>query len=392
MPWILVGCKSRGTRALREQHTPAIVLVPRVFKWVLPYSSAKRRLVWTRTKVRSRFIFISKRPKLQNSTDHSLKRKVSSFYSTMAESTTRPLKIIAGADSFGCSLKDTLVSHLRSLNIDVEDLGTSSYYSIAADVGRRVSSSSSTADIETRGLVACGTGVGVAIFANKFPGVFAATCLSPSDAVNARSINNSNVLAVSGMSTAPESAIEILDSWLKTPFKAPCPASESKPWPEEIESFLDNSIKEMPKIGAASASASASEESYCSICCLVKNRELNPIDIIPGGSMKIVRESPTSAIVRFKAGSVEPAHHHTFGHDLVVMEGKKSVWNLTKKEKFDLVVGDYLFTPAGDVHRVKYYEDTEFFIKWDGKWDMFFDEDLEAANKAIQQELENGSK
>ncbi|KAL6136093.1 hypothetical protein ACLB2K_061394 [Fragaria x ananassa] len=45
---------------------------------------------------------------------------------------------------------------------------------------------------------------------------------------------------------------------------------------------------------------------------------------------------------------------------------------------------------AGDVHRVKYYEDTEFFIKWDGKWDMFFDEDLEAAKKAIDQELENG--
>lgn len=108
--------------------------------------------------------------------------------------------------------------------------------------------------------------------------------------------------------------------------------------------------------------------------------------------MKTVRESPTSAIVRFKAGSVEPAHHHTFGHDLVVMEGKKSVWNLTKKDKYDLVVGDYLFTPAGDVHRVKYYEDTEFFIKWDGKWDMFFDEDLEAANKAIDQDLQKGSK
>ena len=57
----------------------------------------------------------------------------------------------------------------------------------------------------------------------------------------------------------------------------------------------------------------------------MKNRELGPIDLIPGGSMKIVRESPTLAIVRFKAGSVEPAHHHTFGHDLVVLEGKKSV-------------------------------------------------------------------
>ena len=44
---------------------------------------------------------------------------------------------------------------------------------------------------------------------------------------------------------------------------------------------------------------------------------------------------------------------------------------------------NYLFTPAGDVHRVKYYEDTEFFIKWDGHWDMFFDEDLETAKSEI---------
>lgn len=125
----------------------------------------------------------------------------------------------------------------------------------------------------------------------------------------------------------------------------------------------------------------------CAVCCLVKNRELNPIDLIPGGSMKIVRESPTSAFVRFKAGSVEPAHHHTFGHDLVVIEGKKSVWNLTKEERYDLTVGDYLFTPAGDVHRVKYHVDTEFFIKWDGHWDMVFDEDFHTANIAIDKEL-----
>ena len=99
--------------------------------------------------------------------------------------------------------------------------------------------------------------------------------------------------------------------------------------------------------------------------------------------MKILRETPTLAIVRFKARSVEPPHHHTFGHDLVVMEGKKSVWNLSKKERYDLGVGDFLFTHAGDVHRVKYDEDTEFFIRWDGKWDMFFDEDLETAMAAI---------
>ncbi|XP_058738629.1 DNA damage-repair/toleration protein DRT102 [Vicia villosa] len=292
-----------------------------------------------------------------------------------------PVKIIAGADDFGTPLKDALISHLRSLNIEIEDLGTSSYYSAGAEVGRRVSQSTSSSSLNVRGIVVCGTGAGVSIFANKFPGVFATTCLTPSEAVNARSINNSNVIAFSGKYTSPETAIEIVNTWLKTPFKAACPANDNKPWPEEIENFLDKSLIEMPEIGKREP------VDTCAVCCLVKNRELNPIDLIPGGSMKIVRETPTSAFVRFKAGSVEPAHHHTFGHDLVVLEGKKSVWNLTKEERYDLTVGDYLFTPAGDVHRVKYHEDTEFFIKWDGHWDMFFDEDLDTAKTAIDKEL-----
>lgn len=296
------------------------------------------------------------------------------------------LKIIAGADSFGCTLKDTLVAHLRYLNIEVEDLGTDKYYSIASEIGRRISTTSavnSTSSAETRGLLACGTGVGVSIFANKFPGVYAATCTSPSDALNARSINNSNVLSLSGMSTSPESAIEILTTWLNTPFKSPCPASDSKPWPPEIESFLDNSIPEMVQISSDSENLTDT----CAICALAKSVEFTPIDIMPGGSMKILRQTPTSALVRFKAGSIEPAHHHTFGHDLVVLKGSKKVWNLSKEEKYDLGVGDYLFTPAGDVHRVKYFEDTEFFIKWDGQWDIFLDEDLAIAVAAIEKDI-----
>lgn len=139
----------------------------------------------------------------------------------------------------------------------------------------------------------------------------------------------------------------------------------------------------MSKIGGENVPAA---EPPCFICSLAKSREdkdFAPVDIMPGGSMIILRETPTSAIVRFKAGSVEPAHHHTFGHDLVVTKGSKCVWNLTKKDKYDLGVGDYLFTPAGDVHRVKYFEDTEFFIKWDGHWDIFLDEDVATANAAI---------
>ncbi|XP_043718355.1 DNA damage-repair/toleration protein DRT102 [Telopea speciosissima] len=302
------------------------------------------------------------------------------------DSTRRPLKIVAGADAFGCNLKDALVAHLRSLDIEVEDIGTGKYYSIGEEIGRRVSSaanSDGTATIETRGLVACGTGVGVSIFANKFPGVYAATCVTAGEASNARSISKCNVLAVSGMNTTPETGIEILKFWLETPFKSPCPASGNNPWPQEIETFLDESISEMSKIGTEEPE----KQDTCAICCLAKNREFSPVEIMPGGSMKIVRESPTSAIVRFKAGSVEPAHHHTFGHDLVVMKGSKRVWNMSKGEKYDLGVGDFLFTPAGDVHRVKYFEDTEFFIRWDGHWDIFLDEELDAAKTAIEKDL-----
>ncbi|XP_010924095.1 DNA damage-repair/toleration protein DRT102 [Elaeis guineensis] len=308
-----------------------------------------------------------------------------------AENGTAPpapsLRIYAGADAFGCAIKDALVAHLRSVpGVDVADLGTDKYYSIGERIGRLVSSAAGDQP-ETRGLLACGTGVGVSIFANKFPRVYAATCSSVGDAVNTRSINACNVLSVSGMSTAPADAVKILDAWLRTPFKSPCPASGDAPWPDDIQSFLDQSTAEM---AAVSADSSAAVEG-CAICCLRKGMEFEPVGIMPGGEMRIVRESPTSAYVRFKAGSVEPAHHHTFGHDLVVIKGKKKVWNITKKESYALEDGDFLFTPAGDVHRVKYFEDTEFFIRWDGKWDIFLDEDLAAAADAINKDLEAGN-
>ncbi|PIA31223.1 hypothetical protein AQUCO_05100022v1 [Aquilegia coerulea] len=238
-------------------------------------------------------------------------------------------------------------------------------------------------NLQIRGLVACGTGVGVSIFANKFPSVYSSTCISPDDAKNSRSINNSNVLAVSGTATDKETGIKILETWLNTPFKSPCPASDNVPWPTEIDNFLERSIEEMSKIGVTVIEdhLKKEESESCAICNLAKNREFEPVDIMPGACMKIVRESPTSAIVRFEAGSVEPAHHHTFEHDVVVMKGSKKVWNLSKKESYDLGVGDFLFTPAGDVHRVKYFEDTEFFIRWDGHWDIFLDEDLNAIAK-----------
>lgn len=217
------------------------------------------------------------------------------------------------------------------------------------------------------------------MFANKFPGVYAVTCGTVEEAQNCRSINDCNVLAVGGMFTTPEEGRKIVDAWLETPFRAPCPASKGEPWPPEIDSFFENSLKEMPKI----PSQSSSESSSCALCSLSKTRDFEAVDIMPGGSWSIVRQSPTAAIVKFKAGSIEPAHHHTFGHDLVVLSGSKRVWNITKNQTFDLGPGDFLYTPSPDVHRVQYFTDTEFFIRWDGHWDILLDEDLTTAKAAI---------
>lgn len=286
------------------------------------------------------------------------------------------LTIYTGSDTFGCPLKDALLSHLKTLpNIRVVDLGVDAYYNIASKVGRQVS----TSKTPTRGLLFCGTGVGVSIFANKHPGVYAATCSSVDDALNARSINNCNVLCLSGMNTAVGDAVKIVNTWLDTEFKAPCPASGNKDWDDDLKVFLDNSVLEMKKVPY--------ESSNCPVCCVRKNLQFEKVDIMPGAEMKILRESPTSAIVRFKAGSVEPAHHHTFGHDVMVIKGRKKVWNLDRKESYELGDGDYLYTPSGDVHRVKYFEDTEFFIRWDGDWDILLDEDLEKARKEINKEF-----
>ena len=65
-----------------------------------------------------------------------------------------------------------------------------------------------------------------------------------------------------------------------------------------------------------SGSSQSDESAKCAICCLVKNRKLNSIDIIPGRSMKILRETPTSTIVRFKARSVELARRIFFPNNI----------------------------------------------------------------------------
>ncbi|KAL5229700.1 hypothetical protein ABZP36_028476 [Zizania latifolia] len=93
-------------------------------------------------------------------------------------------KIFAAVDGFGQPLKDAVVTHLRThpAVADVLDLGVDKYYATVASVASNVvktSSSDAEHALEARGVVVCGIDAGVAIFANKYPGVYATHCAVP---------------------------------------------------------------------------------------------------------------------------------------------------------------------------------------------------------------------
>jgi len=126
--------------------------------------------------------------------------------------------VALGADHAGFPLKEYLKTWLIGRGYDVVDLGTQSaesvdYPDFAVGVGSAV-----TAGKADRGILVCGTGIGMAMAANKLPGVRAATCSDAFTARMSREHNDANVLALGARITSREAAIEILELWLDTDF------------------------------------------------------------------------------------------------------------------------------------------------------------------------------
>jgi len=129
------------------------------------------------------------------------------------------VRVAVGADHAGFDLKQHLCGLLESLGHEVEDLGTDSgasvdYPDFAAAVARRVSGGE--ADL---GVLVCGTGLGMAIAANKVPGVRAVTCSEPFSARMARAHNDANVLALGARVIGSGLAEEVVRVFLASPFE-----------------------------------------------------------------------------------------------------------------------------------------------------------------------------
>jgi ribose 5-phosphate isomerase B len=129
------------------------------------------------------------------------------------------MKIAIGSDHAGLALKGEMVSLLREMGLDVMDLGTDTSESVDyPDFGDKVSSAVSKGEVD-RGVLICGTGIGMSIVANKHRNVRAALCSEPFSARMSRLHNDANVLVLGGRVVGSELAKDIARVWMETPFE-----------------------------------------------------------------------------------------------------------------------------------------------------------------------------
>lgn len=129
------------------------------------------------------------------------------------------MKIVVGNDHRGVQFKQRLLSLVGDLGYEVVDAGTETcdsvdYPDIAAKVGKMV-----TQGEADRGILICGTGIGMAIAANKIPGIRAITCHDEVSAEMCRRHNNVNVLCLSEDLVGEQSVDRLVQIWLETEFE-----------------------------------------------------------------------------------------------------------------------------------------------------------------------------
>ncbi|MCE5312045.1 MAG: ribose 5-phosphate isomerase B, partial [Nitrospiraceae bacterium] len=122
-------------------------------------------------------------------------------------------------DHAGLELKNEVISILKEIGHEFTDFGTDSPASVDyPDFGEKVSTAVSTGKVE-RGILICGTGIGMSIVANKFRGVRAALCNDLLSARMSRMHNDANLLVMGGRIIGKDLAKEIVKTWFATPFE-----------------------------------------------------------------------------------------------------------------------------------------------------------------------------
>jgi len=129
------------------------------------------------------------------------------------------MRIAVDSDDAGTVLKDVLVEHLRTLGVEVEDLNLLGckqvdYPDVGYNLARRVAASE-----YDRGVLICGTGLGMCMIANKVEGVYAGVCHDVYSAERLCKSNNAQIITMGARVIGPELAKTILTAWLRSEFE-----------------------------------------------------------------------------------------------------------------------------------------------------------------------------
>jgi ribose 5-phosphate isomerase B len=129
------------------------------------------------------------------------------------------MRVAIGSDHAGVELKKEILSILNEMKIECLDFGTDSPKSVDyPDFGEKVSTEVSAGKID-RGILICGTGIGMSIVANKIPNIRASLCNDLFTARMSRLHNDANVLVIGGRIVGKDLAKEIVKTWFTTEFE-----------------------------------------------------------------------------------------------------------------------------------------------------------------------------
>lgn len=129
------------------------------------------------------------------------------------------MKIAIGSDHVGLELKNSIIDYLRQLEHEVTDFGPTTNERTHYPIYSKIVSDNIVSGQYERGILICGTGVGISIAANKIHGIRAVVCSEPYSAKASREHNNTNVLAFGSRVVGVELAKLIVKEWLVTEYE-----------------------------------------------------------------------------------------------------------------------------------------------------------------------------
>lgn len=129
------------------------------------------------------------------------------------------MKVAIGCDHGGLHLKEHIIGYLKEQGMDYQDFGTHTADSVDyPDIAEPVAKAVAAGEVD-KGILICGTGIGIGIAANKVPGIRAALCHDTFSAHASREHNDANILTMGERVIGPGLALDIVHIWLHTEFE-----------------------------------------------------------------------------------------------------------------------------------------------------------------------------